>query len=297
MTQRDRNCDRNSLRATAMPRRKPGFTLVETLVVVLVIGLLVGVLVPALRMTQRTARQTACQVNLRQMIVASLAYANSNHEAMPAAVLHFMDSGVVRTVCWDFQRSANGEPMPGPLWQYTNTPHEIQQCPDYVAPEPDAESEAAGSSGGGGAGGTGDPFTGYNYNTSFVGHEGSYPYQAADGTTLDGWRAARMGTPVPAFARPERTAVFGDGGWKGGTNKFMRAPGNSVEGSMSVVCAGTQAFRHVGGCTCCAYMDGHVGIVAQPAKGRDVSDALATWVTGFPRNGFLSEDDSAYGPR
>ncbi len=288
---RDCNCDRNALRAAAMPRRKSGFTLVEALVVVLVIGLLVGVLVPALRMTQRTARQTACQVNLRQMIVASLAYANSNQEAMPPAVLHFMDSGVVRTVCWDFQLGANGEPMPGPLWQYTNTPHEIQQCPDYVAPAHDADATSGEGTG------AADPFTGYNYNTTFVGHEGSYPYAGADGTTHDGWRAARMGTPVPAFARPERTAVFGDGGWKGGTNKFMRAPGNTVEGNLSVVSAGTQAFRHAGGCTCCAYLDGHVGTVAQPSKGLGMPEALAEWVTDFPRNGFLSEDDSAYAPR
>lgn len=257
------------------------FTLVETLVVIAIVALLMGTLLPALRMAQRAARQTTCTANLRQLMTAATAYASSNREAMPPAVLHFQDAGMVRTVCWDFEVTAAGEPRPGTLWQYTNTPLEVQQCPDF-------DPSITGST---------DPYTGYNYNTTFVGHEGQYPFQDADGRTMQGWSAARLGTPISAFARPERTAVFGDGGWKGGTNKFMRAPGNTVECNMPLVCAGTQAFRHAGGCTCCAYLDGHVAVVAQPARGALTTDALATWVTDFPRNGFLSEDDSAYGPR
>ncbi|MBL9141103.1 MAG: DUF1559 domain-containing protein, partial [Phycisphaerae bacterium] len=249
--------------------------------VIAIVALLVGLLLPALRMAHRSARQTACNSNLRQLMTAAHAYANSNAEAMPPAVIHTQDSGVVRTVCWDFQFNAAGDPLPGPLWQHTDTPLDVQQCPDYD---------------GTGATAT-DPYTGYNYNTTFIGHEGSYPYQDGDGRTVDGWNAVRMGTPMSAFARPERTAVFGDGGWKGGTNKFMRAPGNTVEGNASVVAAGTQAFRHTNGCTCCVYLDGHVGTVAQPARGLLTTAALATWVMDFPRNGFLSEDDSAYGPR
>lgn len=257
------------------------FTLVEALVVVAIIAVLMGMLLPVLRMASGTARQHACQANLRQLSLAALAYSTSNRESMPPAVLHFLDAGVLRTVCWDFQPGPGGEPEPGPLWQYMSTPLSVQQCPDFTG-----ESSTAN-----------DPFTGYNYNTTYIGHEGFFPFEGSEGRTMHGWDAVRLGTPVSAFARPERTVVFGDGGWKSGANKFMRAPGNTVEGSLAMICAGTQAFRHTGGCTCCAYLDGHIGVVPQPARGAETTDMLATWVMDFPRNGFLSDDDSAYGPR
>jgi type II secretory pathway pseudopilin PulG len=263
-------------------RRDPAaFTLVEALVVVAVVALLMGMLLPALRMASGAARTHACQANLRQLSLAAFAYAASNREAMPPAVLHVLDAGVVRTVCWDFQPGPDGAPAPGVLWQYSSAPHAVQQCPDFAGSSTTPD----------------DPATGYNYNTTYIGHEGAFPYEGPDGRTMHGWDSMRLGTPVAAFARPERTVVFGDGGWRSGSNKFMRAPGNSVEGSMAVVCAGTQAFRHAGGCTCCAHLDGHIGVVPQPARGASTPDALATWVMDFPRNGFLSEDDSAYGPR
>jgi type II secretory pathway pseudopilin PulG len=257
-----------------MSRR--AFTIIETIVTVGVITLLAAMLVPGLRAAHGVARSTACASNLRQIATACGAYESSNG-ALPAAVLYFQDSGGIRTVAWDFEQRA-GQWSPGPLWTYTDTPMAIQQCPDFEGPSTFGA----------------DPYTGYNFNTSYLGHEGTYPVLAADGTLLDGWRTARMGTPPSAVRSPSTTATFGDGGWRGGANKFMRAPG-AREGDAGMACAGTQSFRHWGGCTCCAYLDGHVAQVAEPRRGTLMTDQLAQWVTDFPNNGFLSADDSAYG--
>jgi type II secretory pathway pseudopilin PulG len=253
------------------------FTLVELAVAVGVVALLVGVLLPGLRAASALARTTACTSNLRQIAIACESYVASNG-AMPAAVLYFRDGGAVRTVAWDFEQRA-GEWAPGPLWSYTDGAMAVQQCPDFEGPSTFGA----------------DPYTGYNYNTSYLGHEGNYPTVAGDGRVLDGWATARRGMPPTAIARPSSTAVFGDGGWRGGANKFMRAPSAAAEGDVPLVCAGTQAFRHWGGCSCCAYLDGHVGQATEPRRSAAMTDQLARWVTGFPDNGFLSEDDSAYG--
>ena len=259
----------------AHPRR--AFTIVELLVVVAVIAVLIAVLLPGLRSASGIARSTACTSNLRQISIACEAYVSSNG-AMPAAVLYVLDTGVVRTIAWDFEQRA-GAVTPGPLWNYTDTPLAVQQCPDF---------EGASTFGV-------DPYTGYNYNTSYLGHEGTYPTVDASGNALDGWRTARMGVPPTAIRDPSGTAVFGDGGWRGGANKFMRAPMNRAEGDLGLVAAGTQAFRHWGGCTCCAHLDGHISTYADPQSSPSISPTMATWVMGFPDNGFLSSNDAAYG--
>ncbi len=266
--------------------KRRAFTLVELMVVLAVVALLLGMLLPGLRAIAAMARQTTCQSNLRQLSVAAFAYAATNSESMPPALLYFQEAGGVRTVAWDYE--LRGDTVaPGALARFTDAPSAVQQCPDFVA-EPAADGDQAPST---------EPFSGYNYNTSYIGHEGTYPAMDASGATLDGWRTARMGRPVAAFERPDRVALLGEGGWRGGANRFMRAPMNTVEGSMPVVCAGTQAFRHIGGCTCTVCLDGHVSVTDQPRRGVLTTDALARLVINFPANGFLSEDDAAYGGR
>lgn len=89
--------------------------------------------------------------------------------------------------------------------------------------------------------------------------------------------------------RAARMALIGDGGWKNGANKFMRAPLDPNESSAH---AGTQAYRHRGE-TNVVYADGHGDAVRarfrKPAA-RSLNERLMAW----PHNGFLSEDDQAY---
>jgi prepilin-type N-terminal cleavage/methylation domain-containing protein len=55
--------------------RPTGFTLIELLVVISIIALLIGLLLPALAGARSAARAIACKSNLKQMGIATHAYA------------------------------------------------------------------------------------------------------------------------------------------------------------------------------------------------------------------------------
>ncbi|MDZ4829791.1 MAG: type II secretion system protein [Phycisphaerae bacterium] len=265
-----------------IPRRsaRRGFTLIEVLVTIAIITVLLSLLVPGLQTVQEASRSAKCMANLRQMSTAALAYSAVWKDCYPAALLYKVTSVGVKTVAWDWEQRADGTVVPGPLWSFTNVPTEVMQCPSFTG------SSTFGN----------DPATGYNYNTSFIGAEGQFPQMDSDGKWLDGWNGARKGLPVAAHRRPSETALFGDGGWRGGANKFMRSPSASVEGDLGMVYGGGQAFRHQG-CSHCVFLDGHVRPWTQCCEGTLATQQLLDDALGFPNNGFLSEDDSAYDPR
>jgi prepilin-type processing-associated H-X9-DG protein len=182
--------------------------------------------------------------------------------------------GGLRTVAWDWVTERGTLVGPGPLWSFADDPGRVQQCPEHT----------------GSSNFSGDPFTGYNYNTSYLGAEGSFP--------LVGWTHVRRGVPPHACARSGLCAMFGDGGSAQGANKFMRAPLREREPASTTfdtIYSGGQAFRHLGA-TNVAFVDGHVAPVQGPREGRHATeDRLARM--GFPDNGFLSDDDTAYDPR
>jgi prepilin-type N-terminal cleavage/methylation domain-containing protein/prepilin-type processing-associated H-X9-DG protein len=60
-----------------------GFTLIEILVVIAVIGLLMAVLLPALAAVQQAARRLQCTNNLKQIVMANIAY-HSTHMMFPS---------------------------------------------------------------------------------------------------------------------------------------------------------------------------------------------------------------------
>jgi hypothetical protein len=265
---------------TTLQRRSSlGVTIVELVATLGAMVVLGGLVAGGVATARTSARGAGCLANLRQLHIAAEAY-HATSDAYPAAILYFVETGGVRTRAWDFDHRADGTIEPGPIWHYLDGPESVFQCPEFRG------SSTFGA----------DPATGYNYNTTYVGAEGWYPIPGADGRPIDGWNRCRRGVPAAAHRQGWRTALFGDGGWADGANKFMRAPSNAVEIDLNLVHGGTQAFRH-GGCTQVCCLDGHVESRQTPFRGVHDDDERLTTISRFPENGFLSDDDSAYDPR
>ncbi len=247
-------------------------TMVELMVVLAALALLLGLLLPTLSIVSAAGRSTQCRSNLRQMAIASQAY-SMLYNVAPPALRYEQRDGQLIVISWDtIQPFGGGEVTPGPLWDFMDTPTEVSQCPGFFGESTYFD----------------DPFTGYNYNTSYIGAEETF--------VPDGSGPVRPGIRPAAFRRASFCAIFGDGGRAGGTNKFMRAPMNSEGYALNVIYAGGQAFRHQRS-TNVAYLDGHVDSVGKPYAGALATESLLEDVMGYPQNGFLSDDHSAYDPR
>jgi prepilin-type N-terminal cleavage/methylation domain-containing protein/prepilin-type processing-associated H-X9-DG protein len=253
------------------PRAKNGFTLIELLVVVAIIGLLLTVILPALAGAREKSRTVVCISNLRQMTITASVYTECHDGYYPIAYYEETTaSGFIR-YNWDFTVVDDAGTIsvgPGILWQ-GETAEKIQQCPSFK----------------GNSNTSSDPYTGYNYNTSYIGH-GQYE---------------DIQTPAKAseVLRPSDCALFGDGQYSDGANKFMRAPLRSPgDRTFNARYAGTQGYRHRGR-TDVAFCDG-------AAASRDklyTNVEPARYITDLEdhnertRNnkiGFLSQDNSAY---
>jgi len=246
-----------------MRTRMRAFSLVEMLVVVAVVATMTAVLTPSLSRARRQGRGVVCRGNLRQLALAAQVYVEDNGGSYPKAYDYVFGEQQVVFRAWDFttiKDHSTGEvrTMPGTLWQ-GETIAQVQQCPSFH----------------GQANWLADPYTGYNYNTSYIGH--------GSGETRT--------EPVRVWEvlQPAGCALFGDGGYAGGANKLMRAPWPSAGDQFVGRSAGTQAYRHLQR-TNVAHCDGHVDAIQDRHTETDPAEqANITEDTGF-----LSPDNRAY---
>ncbi len=249
---------------------KAGFSLIELLMVISVISLLTGVMIPALAKARRIGKGVVCQSNMRQLSLAANLYAHDFDDFYPIAYTSDVTTSTATDAQWDFTRItdlATGETRleSGILWQGEAIATKIYQCPVF--------KDESGSP---------DPYTGYNYNTSYIGH-GIMEWIKKPARRKD-------------VGNPSRCALFGDGEQANGPNKFMRSPFPDMSDPFSSRAAGAQGFRH-GGKTNVAWCDGHVS--SQKVVYTQSTSSQETLLNNYNQTadvkiGFLSPDNSAY---
>ena len=293
--------------------RNKGFTLIELLVVIAIIGLLLSILLPGLRSAKQQAQSVYCMNNLKQMYTAAITYTVEQNEYFPisryteAVSASAASAGGSSSVCnmnlsssgmtvysreWDFTTVQEGDNVrveAGILWQ-GDAIDLVQQCPSYKG---SSNTKV-------------DTFCGYNYNTSFIGHGQNERWDSRnyrgqvqfipDPVFPDYKVPLMMPVKHPNVRRAGRCALFGDGHYYNGANKYMRSP-LTWAGDMdrSLRPAGTQGYRHRGK-TNVVWCDGRV----QTYEERYTQcDPRNTEIDDFDEDrnvkvGFLSADNSAY---
>lgn len=227
------------------------FTLVELLVVSATVGLLALVMATALSNAIEAGRDMRCRSQLRQMAFGALLRAELDGGLLPASYERDVLTGATRT--WEWV-----------LW-HLGTEYQVQQCPSFR----------------GAAMWDGDKFTGYNYNSSYLGGR----ILRRGGVLL---AASLTSARIGDIRNPSECAMFGDGEYENGANKFMRSPfPGPLDPDASLALGGTQGFRHRGR-TNVAFADGHV----ESRSNRYTTTAAPG--SPAPQCGFLSPDNRLY---
>ena len=231
--------------------RHRGFTLIELLVVIAIIAILAAILFPVFAKAREKARQASCQSNLKQLSLAVLMYIQDYDESFPPA--YYYGPAWNPEYAWDFTLDWSTWPATaslGLLGPYTKN-SQINACPSFQA-----ES-------------WGRPYTGYAYNTSYLGHGQFEPVPAP--------------ATLAAVERVSETVLLCDSAFdlagSLSANNYLRAPGDPAYAYIGP----NVHFRHNGAANV-AYCDGHV----------KASTTRSNPSAANPDLGDLSSDDSAY---
>ncbi len=104
-------------------RGSDGFTLIELLVVIAVIAILAALLLPALAKAKESAKRAQCKSNEHQIGVATLMYAQDNHDFLPDLA---DQDGLHGVWFWDMNAAVATNLMQAGLGKNT----QIFYCPD-----------------------------------------------------------------------------------------------------------------------------------------------------------------------
>jgi prepilin-type N-terminal cleavage/methylation domain-containing protein/prepilin-type processing-associated H-X9-DG protein len=239
---------------------KRGFTLIELLTVISILLLLAAITVPAVNHMLERGKAVKCFANLKAMSQAVSVYVAENNGAFPMALIQDSDG----SKGWDFCIDSEGTVSPGLIWEDYGV-NRIVNCPSFKGDD----------------NWQGEPHTGYNYNASYLGGMRTY----IRGHLMRDTPSAR----IMQLSNPSKTALFGDGEYAAGANKFMRSPlPGLLDASFGGRHAGTQGFRHLGR-THVVFADGNVQSRRPVATPAQFENQIAEGT------GFLSVDNSLYG--
>ena len=203
------------------------FTLIELLVVIAIIAILAAMLLPALGLAREKGRGTVCMGNQKQITLALLMYADDYGGYFPPA---YDCPSSTSEIGWDFATDDYSNYRPGIIGQQLTS--RVFECPSRFN-----------------LNALGRPFTGYAYNTSYLGGENS-PWLSQP----------KPSARVNQVKHPPKTAILADSAiWSTYTNELLA--NNYLYAPLGPGYYGPQVYFRHNGFANVAFCDGHVDSV------------------------------------
>lgn len=261
-----------------------GFTLIELLVVIAVIAILSAMLFPVLSMAKESGKRVRCAAQLKQLVQASLTYADDNNGRFVAAATDILGANLHR---WHGVRETSDsdfDPTRGPLWTYLAKSGGVKICPSMQMLKDKSHFRNAYESGCGG----------YGYNYLYVGGT----YYRNDPST-----AEKLASNTSDIATQSHTVMFTDTAMAMVSGKSTSLVEESFAYPPYLVSSGTQGgltttaspsihFRHNGRANV-GWCDGHVTSEAMSFSS-DGENAYGVESKTYNLGWFGSKDNSLF---